>query len=320
MIQRLVKQDSAILWEKQEGSHNRKVCFNVTHLLSKRYVRKVRDSHSWIQLINLTRIVANEIISFPNLKQCLWKSYHISWKTPRKSIYDVWNIFKLSVGRYYIKMSSKSVKQNNIFFSWWLLWLENIISRRPRSFLSWGGRAWTIIQSNFSSKNNSKRMSVQDRYNTESGQKIKQNHSIREHMTCYKWHHLCYLYTMCTYSAHVWVCINKHVYIYMYICIFTYTDTYMRGRGEKMTINSLKAGNNIRKTAKKAPLWHHIGNISLANPLTHIPPLFAALCCLCLKWRHKEFRLTENFKEGEEVKLFLLSEKHQTKKNPQAGN
>lgn len=133
-------------------------------------------------LINLTRRETNEIIAFRIFKQCLWKNIHISWKTPRNSIYDVWNIFKLSVGRYYTKMSSKSVKQNNIFFSWWLLWLENIIAKRPRNFQSWYGREWTIIQSNLRSKNNSKRMSVQSRYNTESGQKVKGNHSYGQCM------------------------------------------------------------------------------------------------------------------------------------------
>lgn len=119
-------------------------------------------------VINLTPAVTNEIIHFTNLKQCLWKSFNNCWKTPRNSIYEVWNIFKLSVGRYYTKKSSKSVKQNNIFFSWWL---KNKITERPRSFQCWSGRGWIIIKNDFNSKSDGGKMSVKDRYNLESGQK-----------------------------------------------------------------------------------------------------------------------------------------------------
>lgn len=60
-----------------------------------------------------------------------------------------------------------------------------------------------------------------------------------------------------------------------------------------------------------APYWKYFFRKSTDS---HSTTLFAALCCLCLKWRQKEFELTENFKEGETVNLIFALGKHQTKK------
>lgn len=143
-------------------------------------------------------------------------------------------------------------------------------------------------------------MSMQGRYNMESGQKVKWNHSYRECMRHATNGTTCVIFTPCVLT----VC----MYGSACTCLYVYLHVYMHWyKGKEMKISSLRTRNSIRKTATKASCWKYFFR------KIHWLTFFYSFCSTLLPvsdvdtqvvWSHLEFR------KGGEEELDFCSQKN----------